>query len=92
MPACHTGLMSPSQRKPNVGSATQRKSSALDLEQTEGKPLHSGSLRYKNLSGETFSVSRLDWLATEFSVTTADGITHPMVDAVAFVSGKGGEA
>jgi len=37
-------------------------------------------------------VSRLDWLATEFSVTTADGITHPMVDAVAFVSGKGGEA
>lgn len=56
-----------------------------------GKPLLMDSLRYNNSAGETYSVSRLDWLATGFSVTTEDGINHPMADAVAFVSGKGGD-
>ncbi len=61
------------------------------IHEADGRPLALDSLRFKNIAGETFSISRLDWLATKFSVTTADGITHPMADAVAFVSGKGGE-
>lgn len=61
------------------------------IHEADGKPLALDSLRFKNIAGETFSVSRMDWLATGFSVTTADGITHPMADAVDFVSGKGGQ-
>jgi cytochrome c peroxidase len=61
------------------------------VHEADGKPLAMDSLRYKNIAGETFSISRLDWLATGFSVTTADGITHPMANAVAYVSTKGGE-
>ncbi|QTN32638.1 cytochrome C peroxidase [Akkermansiaceae bacterium] len=60
------------------------------VHEADGKPLALDSLRHTNAAGETFSVSRLDWLATGFSVTTADGATHAYGDAVAFVSGKGG--
>jgi cytochrome c peroxidase len=61
------------------------------IHEVDGKPLALDSLRYKNIAEETFSVSRLDWLATGFSVTTADGITHAMTNTAAFVSGKGGD-
>lgn len=60
------------------------------VHEADGKPLALDSLRHTNAAGETYSLSRLDWLATEISLTTADGVHHPFADAVAFVSGKGG--
>ena len=56
-----------------------------------GRPLALDSLRHQNAAGETYSISRLDWLATGFSVTTADGTSHPFGDTAALVSGRGGE-
>jgi hypothetical protein len=41
----------------------------------DGQPLLLDSLHYENSSGETFSITRLDWLATDFVPTTASGRT-----------------
>lgn len=61
------------------------------VHEAEGKPLTLDSLRFSNSAGETYSIARLDWLATGFSVTTADGVTHAFDEAVSFVSDSGGE-
>ncbi len=61
------------------------------VHEAEGKPLTLDSLRFSNSAGEMYSITRLDWLATGFSVTTADGVSHSFDNAVAFVSGRGGE-
>ena len=37
------------------------------------KALLIDSLRYRNSSKETYSLTRLDWLASGFSLTTASG-------------------
>ena len=41
----------------------------------DGKPVIIDSLRYENSKDEAFSVTRLDWLATDFSLTSASGET-----------------
>lgn len=61
------------------------------VHEANGNPLALDSLRLKNSTEETYSISRLDWLATGFSVTTADGATHTYENSVAFVSGTGGQ-
>lgn len=43
------------------------------LHEVDGKPLIIDSLRYDNSRSETFSVTRLAWLATGFSLTTSSG-------------------
>lgn len=55
------------------------------------RPLVLDSLRHGNAAGETYSITRLAWLATGFSVTTEDGASHSFGDAAAFVSARGGE-
>ncbi len=61
------------------------------VHEAEGKPLALDSLRYPNKAGETYSISRFDWLATGFAVKTGDGKTHDFGDPVAFVTRNGGE-
>jgi len=54
------------------------------------KPFIIDSLRYENSSNETYSLTRLDWLATGFSLTTASGKTINLPDKTAFVPARGG--
>ena len=56
----------------------------------DGKPLLVDSLRFGNSNGETFSVTRLDWLATGFSLTTSTGDTLVLPDTIAFIPTRGG--
>ncbi len=55
-----------------------------------GKPLIPDSLRYENSASETFSITRLDWLATDFSLTTESGETLVIPDSNALVTTRGG--
>lgn len=59
------------------------------LPMVDGKPLSLDSLRYQNKSEETYSVTRLDWLATEISLTTTDGASVPLPGGTAFVPTRG---
>lgn len=59
------------------------------VSEIEGRPLIIDSLRYKNSSSETFSITRLDWLATGFSLTTASGETLVIPEMTAFVPNRG---
>lgn len=61
------------------------------VHEADGKPLTLDSLRHSNAAGETYSIARLDWLATGFSVTTTDDVSHSFDDAVAFIPGTGSE-
>jgi hypothetical protein len=54
-----------------------------------GQPLLVDSLRYENSKGETFSVTRLDWLATDISLTTSSGDTLVIPDSAVFVPTRG---
>ena len=47
------------------------------------------SLRYQNSSSETFSLTRLDWLATDFSLTTSAGDTIATPNSTAFIPTRG---
>ncbi|BDS07178.1 hypothetical protein NT6N_22180 [Oceaniferula spumae] len=55
----------------------------------EGRKLMADSLRYQNSSSETFAVTRLAWLATDFSVTTASGEIIPVQNSTAFIPTQG---
>ena len=55
----------------------------------DGKPIIIDSLRYENSKDEAFSVTRLDWLATDFSLTSASGETLVFPDTPAFIPTKG---
>ncbi|MFC7338027.1 MbnP family protein [Haloferula chungangensis] len=58
--------------------------------EVDGRPLLADSLRYENSRSETFSVTRLDWLATDFSLTTADGRKINLPNTTAFIPTRGG--
>ncbi|MEP2774303.1 MAG: MbnP family protein [Luteolibacter sp.] len=55
-----------------------------------GAPILADSLRYENSRSEAFSITRLDWLATDFSVTLASGDTLVIPDSTVFISTRGG--
>lgn len=56
--------------------------------QISGKPLLADSLRYQNSEKATFSITRLDYLATGFSLTTDSGKTITL-EETAFIPTKG---
>ena len=60
------------------------------LHEAGTKPLVRDSVRYRTTEGETFSITRLDWLADGFSLTTGSGKTVTPVSATAFVPSRGG--
>ncbi|MEP4077665.1 MbnP family protein [Haloferula sp.] len=53
------------------------------------KRLLTDSLRYENSRSETFSITRLDWLVSGFSLSTADGETINVADTIAFIPLRG---
>ena len=55
----------------------------------DNSPLIQDSLRYENSRGETFSITRLDWIATDFSLTTASGHTLAVPNTTAFIPTRG---
>lgn len=61
------------------------------IHEADHRPLVLDSLRHSNAAEDAYSISRLAWLATGFSVITEDGVSHPFGDATAFVSGTGGD-
>ncbi len=70
----------------------QVKAAPLHLDfyhEVDGLPLISDSLRYGGKEGETFSLTRLDWLATEFFLTTASGDTLVIPNFTVFVPTRG---
>ena len=58
--------------------------------EADKRPLLADSLRYKTEAGETVSFTRLDWLASDFSVTTVDGRTYKFPGVYAYVPTQGG--
>ncbi len=52
--------------------------------------LHIDSLRYENSASETLSFTRIAWLASGFSLTTASGETMVIPDSHAYISETGG--
>ena len=54
------------------------------------KPLLIDSLRYENSGREIYSLTRLDWLATGFSLTTASGKMIALPGKTAFIPLRGG--
>ncbi|MGJ8644758.1 MAG: MbnP family protein [Luteolibacter sp.] len=60
------------------------------IHEIDGKPILIDSLRYENSSSEAFSITRLDWLATDFSLTLENGDTLTIPDSTAFISTRGG--
>ena len=60
------------------------------IHEIDRKPLIIDSLRYENSSSEAFSITRLDWLATDFSLTLENGDTLTIPDTTAFISTRGG--
>lgn len=59
------------------------------IHEIDGAPILADSLRYENSCGETFSITRLDWLATDFSLTTSSGDTLVIPDGTAFIPTRG---
>ncbi|MDQ8192110.1 MbnP family protein [Roseibacillus persicicus] len=59
------------------------------LNLVEDKPLLIDSLRYQNGEAETFSVTRLDWLATDFTLVTEEGEKWNLPKQTALVSTRG---
>lgn len=59
------------------------------LNVVDGKPLLIDSLRYLNSQKETFSVTRLDWLATDFVLVTEKGESWSFPNQTAFVPTRG---
>lgn len=59
------------------------------IHEIDSRPLLLDSIRHQNSTAESFSVTRLAWIATDFSVTTADGDCIKLPEAVAFVSSRG---
>jgi len=57
--------------------------------EVQGKPLLVDSIRYESPSGEMISLTRLDWLATGFSLTTATGETLIIPETTAFIPTRG---
>ncbi|MBC8127109.1 MAG: cytochrome C peroxidase [Gloeobacteraceae cyanobacterium ES-bin-144] len=57
--------------------------------QIDSAPMLIDSLRYQNSRGETFSITRLDWLASDFSVTTASGDTLVIPSSHAYIPTRG---
>lgn len=55
-----------------------------------GVPLLRDSIRYENDANETFSVTRLAWLASGFALETADGKTIALPELHAFIDISGG--
>ncbi|MBK1830249.1 c-type cytochrome [Verrucomicrobiaceae bacterium R5-34] len=55
----------------------------------DGRPLRIDSLRYQNSRSETFSLTRIDWLASDFSLTTSAGKTITLPSASAFIPTRG---
>ena len=73
--------------------ATQLPTTAAPLHltfqnQISGKTLLTDSLRYQNSEKETFSITRLDYLATDFTLTTDTGKTITLSET-AFIPTKG---
>jgi hypothetical protein len=56
--------------------------------EVDGRPLVADSIRYETSAREAFSVTRLDWLATGFSLVTTSG-GHALPDTTAFVPMRG---
>lgn len=59
------------------------------VHEIQGKPLILDSLRHAGEHEEAYSITRLDWLATEFSFRTKSGKELQHADGLAFVSGHG---
>ena len=59
------------------------------LHEFDGEPIQADSMRYENDSGEPMSISRLDWLATDFVFTTDSGEAIAVPNSTAFVSTAG---
>jgi cytochrome c peroxidase len=55
-----------------------------------GGPLLRDSIRYETKAGETFSVTRLAWLASDFTFVTQDGQTIPRPALHTFIDTSGG--
>ncbi|MDP4722113.1 MAG: cytochrome C peroxidase [Akkermansiaceae bacterium] len=60
------------------------------IHEIDGKPILIDSLRYEKSSSEAFSITRLDWLATDFSLTLENGDTLTIPDSTAFITTRGG--
>lgn len=59
------------------------------IHEFDGDPIVADSVRYENDQGEPFSISRLDWLATDFTFTTESGKSIAIPESTAFVSTGG---
>lgn len=59
------------------------------LHLADDKPLLVDSLRYENEREESYSVTRLDWLATDIALTSADGKTLPLPQGTALIPARG---
>ncbi len=55
----------------------------------DGRPLLIDSLRYQNSQSETFSLARIDWLATGFSLTTESGKVIALPSVIAYIPTRG---
>lgn len=74
-----------------AGPAATRAGVALHLDfitEAERRPLFTDSLRYQDAAGEALSFTRIAWLATGVSLTTAGGDELVFPDAVAFVTDR----
>jgi cytochrome c peroxidase len=59
------------------------------IHEADGRPLSIDSLRYKTDSGETVSISRLDWIASGFVLGTADGRQIEVPGKFLYIPGRG---
>ena len=59
------------------------------VNEADTKPLFLDSLRYQNTGGESLSFTRVDYLVSGFSLTTASGQRVLLEDEVAFVPHRG---
>ncbi|MGE9270213.1 MAG: MbnP family protein [Verrucomicrobiales bacterium] len=58
--------------------------------EVDGQKLFIDSLRYAKDGNESFSLTRLDWLASDFAITTASGQTLTVPGSTALISSRGG--
>ena len=59
------------------------------LHEIDGRPLSPSSLRYKNSSRESYSLTRLEWLATGFIIKTNSGDSYSLKETRVFIPTMG---
>ena len=71
-----------------LGAASLRISFTIE---DNGMPLELDAFCHRNSAGQIYSLNRLDWLASDFSITAQDGGVFEFQKAISFISRTGGE-